>query len=219
MSVCCPVCFHNFSSSATAFLHSENRDYYHCDCCDVIFVPPEFHLNAEQEQAVYSQHQNNPQDAGYRQFLARAIAPIQSSFKQGDTALDYGSGPGPTLHLMLAELGLEVEHYDLYFHPDNEVLTRQYNLITCTEVMEHIATASEHWKLLFGLVKPDGKLSIMTKRHLGTEKFVSWHYKMDSTHIVFYSEQTIRWIAKQYGQDVTFYGADVAIFAQSSASK
>jgi hypothetical protein len=211
----CPLCA---SLKAEVFQHSENRDYCHCQRCDLIFVPKKFHLSVEKEQEIYSHHQNNPQDSEYRKFLARCLQPIQSQLKPGMTGLDFGSGPGPTLHLLLGELGVDTVNYDVYFDNQPHLLESCYDIVTCTEVIEHIALAVRHWSLLFNLVKPNGVLSIMTKRHQGLEKFKHWHYKLDPTHIVFYSEHSLNWVANQWRMQLELYQDDIAIFQSISSA-
>jgi hypothetical protein len=204
----CPLCA---NSDCKVFLHSENRDYCHCTRCDLIFVPKTHHLSAENEQKIYNNHQNDPQNVGYRQFLSRCLQPIRHHLKPGMLGLDFGSGPGPTMHLLLEDLGVKTVNYDVFFNQQSELLLSRYDIVTCTEVIEHIAQATHHWSLLFSLIKPGGLLAMMTKRHLGREKFEHWHYKLDPTHITFYSERSLRWVAGQWPAQVDFYQDDVVI--------
>ena len=46
-------------------------------------------------------HNNNPYDSEYRKFLSKIIEPLIDKIIPGAKGLDYGSGPGPTLSLML----------------------------------------------------------------------------------------------------------------------
>jgi|GEM_PF-122213 hypothetical protein len=126
--------------------------------------------------------------------------------------LDFGCGPMPVLGAQLSYLGCSVAVYDKYFYPDTAVLSEQYDVITCTEVIEHIWQAATVWEQFKGLLKPDGMLLIMTKRVINEARFAQWHYKNDSTHICFYHEKTARYLAHKYGWTVSFPTSDIMLF-------
>ncbi len=181
----------------------------------MIFVPSDQFIDAESEKAIYDLHDNNPQDLGYRQFLQRAIDPIKQRLVQEATALDFGCGPGPAISQMVAEFGVSCFHYDKFYADDPRLLQQQYDIVFATEVVEHFTEPKASWDLLVSLVKADGALSIMTKRHLGNQRFANWHYKNDVTHVCFYSEATLAWLAEQYSMRVAFPAADVAVFCRA----
>ena len=205
----CPLC----QSQNTSLYHEDKkRPYLRCAVCDLIFVPSSYHLNAEQEKAVYDQHENNPDDQGYRKFLSRAWHPLRDRLKDGDTGLDFGSGPGPTLSLMAQEDGFPCAIYDLYFANQPEVLREQhYDFITSTEVIEHIAAPDKVLNQLFSMLKAKGLLCLMTKRHHPDDDFSRWHYILDPTHITFFSEHTFQWIAHEYKCQLYIVDKDVVI--------
>ncbi len=208
----CPLCSH----SPTNLIHQDRRrNYWRCQRCDLIFVPSDQFIDAESEKAIYDLHDNNPQDLGYRQFLQRAIDPIKQRLVQGATALDFGCGPGPAIIQMVAEFGVSCFHYDKFYADDPSLLQQQYDIVFATEVVEHFTEPKASWDLLVSLVKADGALSIMTKRHLGNQRFANWHYKNDVTHVCFYSEATLAWLAEQYAMQVAFPAADVAVFSRA----
>ncbi len=126
--------------------------------------------------------------------------------------LDFGCGPMPVLGAQLSYLGCSVSVYDKYFYPDETVLKEQYDVITCTEVIEHIWQAAAVWEQFHSLLKPHGMLLIMTKRVIDETRFAQWHYKNDPTHICFYHEKTAIYLAQQYGWTVTYPTNDIMLF-------
>lgn len=174
------------------------RDYHRCPCCDLVFVPAAFHLDAAAERAEYDLHRNDPQDAGYRRFLGRLVAPLRARLPPAAAGLDFGCGPGPALKRLLEECGFSCATYDPYYQPDATTLTRHYAFITCTEVVEHFARPGTAFDLLDRLLAPGGVLAIMTRRPGDAAAFARWHYSRDPTHIAFYTLVTFEWIAAHY---------------------
>ncbi|WP_414829166.1 class I SAM-dependent methyltransferase [Alteromonas sp. H39] len=167
----------------------------------------------DQEHAEYLLHENNFNDQGYRQFLSRLSAPLLTMQLPGHDGLDFGCGPTPVLAAILESEGMNMTYFDPLFFPDRTVLTKQYDFITCTEAIEHFHTPDKELKLLTSLLKPEGLLAIMTKRVINQQRFTSWHYKNDPTHVCFFSEATFHYIARTLGFRVSFPTADV-VFMQ-----
>ncbi|KJG00781.1 class I SAM-dependent methyltransferase [Photobacterium angustum] len=209
----CPLCH---SEQHGVFVEDKNRCYFRCQQCALIFADPEAQLSPEQEKAVYDQHQNNPDDMGYRQFLGRLATPLVERLPAGPLdGLDFGSGPGPTLSIMLEEMGYNMAIYDPYFAPDPSVLTRQYDFVTCTEAIEHFNQPAKEWGLLLSMIKPGGWLGLMTKLATDAEAFARWHYKNDPTHVSFFSRDTFRFLAQRDGLEVEFVGNDVILLRKT----
>jgi len=209
----CPLCF---SAQSDLFHRDPPRDFHRCKQCALVFVPASSHLTEGDEKGYYDLHQNLPHDAGYRAFLERLSKPLLHQLRPASQGLDFGSGPGPTLSLMLEEAGHSVDLYDPFYAPLQTVFARQYDFITSTEVVEHLKAPGFELNRLWSLLKKDGVLSIMTKRVIGQTAFASWHYKNDPTHIVFFSEQTFHWLGKQWQVEPVFYGADVVFFNKNN---
>lgn len=132
------------------------------------------------------------------EFLERAVLPFVSSGR----ALDFGCGPGPVLADLMRDRGFEVEVYDPFFQPDKDVLEGPYDVITSTEVMEHVTGTIGAWETLVEALKPGGILAVMTHLHPGKEGFDGWWYHRDPTHIRFFSERTLSWIAARFDLDL-----------------
>jgi hypothetical protein len=177
-------------------------------------VPPASHLARRAEKAEYDRHQNHPDDPGYRRFLARLVLPLQARLAPGSRGLDFGAGPGPALAHMLTEAGHEVNLYDPFYANRPAALTRQYDFITASEVVEHLRHPGLELDRLYGLLKPGGLLGIMTKRVIDRERFARWHYKNDPTHVCFFSRETFAWLAARWGARVDFVDRDVIIIVK-----
>ncbi len=212
-AVSCPLCA---APQELIWLQDLKRCYYRCENCALIFADPASHLSAEAEKAIYQQHENNPADAGYRQFLNKLAAPLLA--KLGDctglTALDFGSGPGPTLHLMLQEAGLNTSIYDPYFANDPTKLLSQYDVICSTEAIEHFYQPAKEWSLWLTMLKPQGTLALMTRLAPDKARFFSWHYKNDPTHVSFFSRETFEFLASRDGFSLEIIEPDVILLTR-----
>ncbi len=209
----CPLCL----NSPARFLHKSDdrhgmREFYECPVCDLAYVPSRFHLPPDAEMERYLMHDNDPEDDGYRAFLARLWNILKPMLSRGECGLDYGCGPGPALARMMREDGFRVEKYDLYFFPKPEPLTRVYDFITCTETVEHLRKPMEVFSLFDSILRPQGKLGIMTGMLEERSRFGDWYYQRDPTHLAFYTRRTMNWIAERMGWTVEFPAANIAIF-------
>ncbi|WP_199610079.1 class I SAM-dependent methyltransferase [Flocculibacter collagenilyticus] len=208
----CPLCAH---FTVTPFHQDKKREYLRCVQCALVFVPAQFHLSAEDEKAEYDKHENDVTDSGYVNFLQRAANPLLERLSTVSTrlsGLDFGCGPAPALAELLQAAGHNVALYDYYYHPDNAVLSRQYDFVTCTEVIEHFNQPAEGWAQLLSLLKPQGHLVIMTKLVIDEARFSQWHYKNDPTHVSFFSRETFDFLADKHHLSVEYVGNDVILF-------
>ncbi len=193
--------------------HRDNRRrYYRCRQCGLVFIPPEQHLSAEDEKTRYDLHSNSSDDSGYRLFLSRLFAPLHERLKPGSCGLDFGSGPGPTLSVLFQEAGHTMKLYDHFYAPDSTVLNAHYDFITASEVVEHLHNPRMVLEKLWGCLKPQGYLGIMTKLVKNRDAFAGWHYIHDPTHVCFFSRETFSWLAEAWQAKLTFIGSDVMIF-------
>ncbi|TFH85183.1 class I SAM-dependent methyltransferase [Billgrantia azerbaijanica] len=212
MMLTCPLCA---SDKTTHYHRDARREYHQCQRCDLVFVPPASRLGRAAEKAVYDQHENHPDDPGYRRFLARLFDPLRGRLAPGARGLDFGAGPGPTLSVMFEEAGHPMAIYDPFYAPDASALARTYDFITATEVVEHLFAPGRELTRLAGLLAPGGWLGVMTKRVASREAFARWHYILDPTHVAFFSERTFLWLADHLGMRVEFPAADVALLQKS----
>ncbi|MCG9684782.1 class I SAM-dependent methyltransferase [Vibrio sp. Isolate23] len=208
----CPLCHYPESHH---YFEDKRRAYLQCRQCELVFVNPEQRLDAKAEKAHYDLHENDPNDAGYRTFLSRVANPILERIEPSSTGLDFGCGPGPTLSLMMEEQGHNMSVYDLYYHPNTEVLECTYDFMTATEVIEHLYHPDQVWQQWLNLVKPGGWIGLMTKMVIDVEAFAKWHYKNDPTHVVFFSRNTFKYLAERDQLKLEFIGNDVILLRKT----
>ncbi|MEX0959966.1 MAG: class I SAM-dependent methyltransferase [Burkholderiales bacterium] len=208
-SVACPLCG---LQRSRAFAEVNHRLYFECENCRLVHLAKEQRLAAAAEKQHYALHENDPSDAGYRAFLARLATPLAARLPAGAQGLDFGSGPGPTLSIMLEELGFDMRIYDPFFAPDPAPLRCTYDFITCTEAVEHFFSPAEEFDLLDRMLRPGGWLGIMTGMLTAERVFEKWHYPRDPTHVSFYRPDTVDWIAARYGWSSTSPGRDVVLY-------
>lgn len=210
----CPLCH---AQHHKIFHQDKKRTYYRCAVCSLVFVPKEFHLSHADEKSEYDKHENALDDEGYLNFLSRATTPLinylDAQNKDELHGLDFGCGPAPALANVLQQNGLNVSLYDPYYFPNQAALEKQYDFVTCTEVVEHFNRPKESLSLLINLVKPNGVLVIMTKLVIDDARFKNWHYKNDPTHISFFSVETFDYISTKYKLKLIQQDKDV-IFLQ-----
>lgn len=212
----CPLC-HNL---ATQHYYTDKfRDYWHCPDCQLVFASRNSLLTSDAELAIYQQHQNNPDDLGYRQFLNKLASPfLERLGDKPQIGLDFGAGPGPTLYLLLQQRGHQVANYDPYFAPDAALLQQKYDFICSTEAIEHFYEPAKEWELWLGLLKQQGWLGLMTRlRPEAPTDFAKWHYKNDPTHVSFFHADTFGWLARRDGFSLEIIGPDVVIMQNTAA--
>lgn len=204
----CTLC----SERSDYYTQDRRRAYYRCSRCKLIFADPLSHLTRDAEKHLYDQHENDPTDESYRQFLQQLANPLLVQLAKGLRGLDYGCGPGPTLSVMLEEAGMNVALYDPFYVPDRSVLQHSYDFVTCTEVAEHFHDPARDWQRLASLVRPGGWLGVMTRMFNGREDFRQWYYKNDPTHVSFYHPTTIRWLAERLRMIIHVEEENVLLF-------
>lgn len=229
----CPLCHH----AAPDAIKADGLTYHDCPACGLIHLDPRHHPTPDAERAHYLTHENDPADPRYRAFLDRLAVPLADRLAPGARGLDYGSGPGPTLHLMLAERGFPTAHYDPAFHPDESALApgppfQGYDFITCSETAEHFHHPRREFDRLNALLRPAGWLAVMTTLFTDDDHpppatdplrgpgpaddpgraFSRWWYRRDPTHVSFYRPRTLHWLAGHYGWSLHRPSETVALF-------
>ena len=193
----CPLCL---SHALAALPELRGRAYAECTRCGLAFMRPADWPTPTAARAEYARHQNLPGDPGYRRFLDRLAAPLCAHLAPAARGLDYGCGPGPALVAMLRERGFDCRGFDPEFANDaGLLLPRHYDFVTCTEVAEHFTDPHAEFLRLRGLLAPGGWLALMTQWRRDGHPFEQWRYVHDPTHVSFYRERSLRWIADWLG--------------------
>ncbi|MFM4739460.1 class I SAM-dependent methyltransferase [Aeromonas veronii] len=209
-TVSCPLC----ASHRSYPLPVAGKRYHRCLACELVWLDQADHLDETAEKAVYDGHDNRVDDLHYRTFLMRAFGEVLARVPLPASGLDFGCGPGPALVAMGREVGYDMVGYDKFYADFPELLTRQYDFITSTEVIEHIAEPRTVLAQLWDCLKPGGVLVLQTQRVLSDERFKNWRYRHDPTHIVFFAEASFQVLAARWQAELSFPHADVAVFTK-----
>lgn len=210
-SIGCPLCG---SDRIEPFAEVQGRGYRECLVCRLIHMEAAHRPDPAVERAHYETHRNDPGDTRYRAFLGRLADPLVARLPPGARGLDYGSGPGPTLAIMLRERGFPTELYDPFFAPHPEALRHTYDFVACTETAEHFFDPRSEFERLDRLLRPGGILAIMTETAADERPFREWRYARDPTHVVFYRPGTLAWIAGRFGWTLETPLPTVALFGK-----
>lgn len=205
----CPLCG---IINSSIYHQDKYRCYYQCNLCSLVFVTPEYWINFEAERRVYDLHQNEVHDLGYQNFLSRLVTPLSKRLHQGAQGLDFGCGPGPALQQMFQQREHDVSLYDPHYFPDREVLVDQYDFICATEVVEHLQYPREVFLQIKKCLRPDAIFAVMTQLVISQERFAKWRYIQDPTHICFYNESSLKFVAELIEKKFERVDRDVIFF-------
>lgn len=204
----CPLCG---VASATIILVEAKRRFLRCPECTLIFVHPADRLRPLEEALRYLHHQNHRDDPGYVQFLERLVIPVCDIVPEGSRGLDFGCGPAPVIAELLTARERPAVSYDPLFFADDDLLHDQYDFLTCSEVIEHVHDPATMLANFGTLVRPGGTIAIMTRFYVVDTPFDQWWYRRDPTHVCFFNEDTMRWIAGRFGWDLRLL-PNIALF-------
>lgn len=211
--IACPLCK---TTNSSKFYKEKFREYLRCLSCDFIFVPKMYHLSDAEEKSRYDTHNNDPNDHRYRHFLSQLLVPLLERIQQKSNGLDFGSGPGPTLSLMLEECGHSVDLYDKFYANDISVFEKKYDFITATEVVEHLSEPMAEISRLIEMLNNQGHLAVMTQILTPQIDFSSWYYKNDPSHIGFFTKKSLSFLARNLNIEVYFISERVVFFQKNS---
>jgi hypothetical protein len=186
----CPLC------SGKSDLFFENT--FSCQNCFLIFKDQKIFLTPEAENKRYQSHCNIANDEGYINFLNKLAIPLRPFLKKEFHSLDYGCGPYSQMSKLIENEVSSSSIYDPLFFPSEQICKSQFDVVTCTEVVEHFKIPSADWTQLISTVKSEGILGVMTQFYNDSINFKDWWYKNDPTHIMFYREETLEYMAAKF---------------------
>lgn len=198
MSFCCKIC----QSAVTSMVDKKKElTYYRCSFCGFVYLDDASVVNQFVEQKHYEKHNNSFECTGYVQmfetFFKDAIEVYAHKIK---TILDFGCGEEAVFAQLLKEKGFDVDVYDLYFHSKKIYLNKKYDLITSTEVFEHLKNPQAVLEELTASLNVNGYLVLMTKFPPQEDSvFLAWWYRRDITHISFFTPKSFEIMAKKCG--------------------
>lgn len=200
------------SDNVCAYARAGGRDYLLCANCDLVFLAKDQLPELAVERAEYGLHENDPADEGYRRHLSKLTDPLQERLQKGARGLDFGCGPGPAISVILGEAGYCVKNYDPAFFPDETLLSRQYDFVTATEVVEHFHNPAREFDLFSHLLADTGAtLALMTQMRQPETDFANWHYIREISHVAFYSQRSFQWIAQKFDWTIRFNMPNVVL--------
>lgn len=183
-----------------------NTIYLKCTHCGFISLDDRFLVTFDEERAEYDLHENSIEDQGYVDYLDRFLSVAVDPFIKEGKALEFGCGPGPVLAELLSRRGFSVNIYDKHYKPDDSAFNQTYDLITATEVFEHLDAPLETLKKLSGVLAKGGVLSIMTSvPPIEDDEFLKWHYRREKTHISFFTLEALEVLAGACGLEIRYH--------------
>ncbi len=210
----CMTCFICFSKIGKPFFSYEERiekkmrlrSYYKCKICDYTFLDPSQRLSGREEKIRYLKHKNNVQDLRYLRFLSHLY---ECSFKKAHKSiLDFGCGPTEGMKA----LNSKIESYDPFFFNNPEKLKKKYDLILCSEVVEHFYNPSKEFQRLKGMLNKGGVLALRTGVLSEERKFQRWSYRKDITHVGFFQTKTFKYLADRWSWTLEEPNPSVFVF-------
>jgi len=194
-----------------------SRTYAKCEACGFIGLAAGHMLTQKEGKDRYLLHQNSHDDSGYLEFLDAFIgSAVLPYIAPGNAILDYGSGPSPVLSGLLKDLGYTCDIYDPAF-----ARTRLWKKRTIPVLFTKWRSTSESIETfsLCGLVESGGILAIRTRfPPSGADDFTLWWYRMDPTHVGFFSPWSLSSFFGRYGfSTLRCIRPDIVIFRKSQA--
>lgn len=192
------------------------KTFYQCPNCELIFLDKKFHVNLQDEKTLYDFHNNSFEDLGYVKMFENFLDFFWKDIKnKTKTALEFGSGPGPVLYELLKRKDLEVDCYDKFYQPNKVYENKKYDLITSTEVFEHLEDPKGVLTLLTSHLNEGGVIALMTLFHTNKQsEFLKWWYRRDPTHITFFTPKSIEELAIECGLNVIKHDSKRVIVLQ-----
>lgn len=175
-----------------------DRDYFTCGGCGAYVKDRARYVSHDEERMRYTEHNNDVDDIRYQRFTSRITDAILEHQLQDQLGLDFGCGTGPVISKQLIDRGYRVKLYDPYFYPDPSYVEHQYDYIFCCEVVEHFHEPRQELERLLNLLKPGGRLYVMTHLYSDGIDFTHWYYRNDPTHVFILVKKTVDFIVAHF---------------------
>jgi SAM-dependent methyltransferase len=177
--------------------------YGECAECSYIGLHPERFADPAAEEARYRLHRNSYDDERYKAWIGEFLEAVERFLGPGARILDFGSGPEPVPARLLADRGFRVAVYDPFFAPGDAWKKESWDAILLHEVAEHLYAPGPTLSELAGLLVPGGALCVRTRfAPLDMAEFPLWRYRMDETHVGFFTERSFEVLASRLGLGV-----------------
>ena len=192
----CIICGHSMDS----FVDTKSQiEYFECGRCKLMMKSADKFADFKEQKLRYDLHENSADDIGYQKYFGRFIDFLLPQIDGVESALDFGCGASTLLSQMLESHDMRCDYYDPIYHPDLSFQSKRYDLIVSVEVFEHLHDPRDTFAMLVDRLNPDGYLVIQTEfRPSDRDKFLNWYYRLDPTHIVFFSPKTLETLCSAY---------------------
>lgn len=209
----CPLCH---GTKNHFFYQNDIGKYALCENCELIFLTQANRLTLEREKERYLTHENNIEDVRYREYLEKTFLHIKDRVQTSMKGLDFGCGPTLSMSEVLKPQGFQIDAYDPLFFPRELKDKNVYDFVIMSESLEHFYHPDRELNLVDQLLKENGLLLIRTERHKGEEHFKTWYYHRDPTHVIFFNDETFRYVAKLKKWKLEFNSSNVVVFNKGS---
>jgi len=174
--------------------------YYECPQCQFCFST---HLDAADHSVVYDETYWNNQDPDWAGRVGETLRLVLLSNQLIRKVpyeleiLDFGCGMGAFVDLARRSLQLDAWGTDIippkfgrdYFLP---VISRQFDVVTACEVIEHIPTPMLVFRQIKGMLRPGGVFAFQTAQYSPPDTDRDWWYLgPDNGHISLYSRPAL----------------------------
>jgi Zn-finger nucleic acid-binding protein len=206
----CPLC--NAQEPLPVRISVDSSEYLNCAICGLVWLDPMARLPLIDEKERYLQHNNYLEDPSYIAYQGRLALPVAAKLRAPSHGLDFGSGPVEGMRAVLEPLGHRVESYDPVFRAQKELLNFRYSFVLCSEAAEHFYDPAKEFSTLNSILEPGGILGISSRLLPPLEAFPNWSYRRDPTHVSFYAEKTVHWLAEKFRWEVLELDSPIWIF-------
>lgn len=180
----------------------DGREYFRCVKCQLVWLSPAQRLFSEAEQNRYFEHRNNPQDLAYLEYLSRLANPVCALISPGARGSDYGAGPAEGMRALLEPRGYSITPYDPYFFPHADLSPGRYDFVLCNEALEHFHDPAAELARIDSIVAKGGVIGFSSGLVINKERFLNWNYRNDPTHVIFFTEETVRWAGQRFAWEI-----------------
>lgn len=175
-----------------------NIKTYKCSNCAFIFKDPTLFASLNEQKKRYDLHQNDSDNAGYRDYFQGFLDYVLPLVNDTGSALDFGCGRSVLLSDMMSENGIVSDYYDPIYHENSNHAEKKYDLITSVEVFEHLHDPVQVFSELLSLLNDNGYLAIRTEfAPMRMADYFSWYYRQDPTHVGFFSIDTFKYMSRE----------------------
>lgn len=217
MKTNCPLCGSlEWTQWSRVKEQSLAKEYLKCAICSLVWLEQSYHPSAHSEKTRYLEHNNSLDSPSYLQYLKRLSDRIVRRLSPPAHGIDYGCGPVEGMRAILEKEGYCVQSYDPFFFPKLPDSGATFDFLLCSEAAEHFFRPKEEFDRMQRLLKPGGFAAFSSMLHPSLEEFPHWFYRRDPTHVVFYSPETLSWIAQHYGWNLLELDSPHWLFQKNS---